>query len=81
MAGPMVDRLLDDSDGDTTSLTQARAHAALEIEAVLSGLSDLRLQIGLAALEGGGQSVQAELAALQARASALSEVHATRWTG
>ena len=80
----MVDRLLVDEDPDTESgdeLRAARDHAAQEIEAVLAGLVDLRLQIGLYALEGGEQSVQAELRALQARASALSEVRATQWSG
>jgi hypothetical protein len=79
----MVDRLLLESDDSEASqgLLRAREHAATELLAVLSGLADLRIQIGLYALEGGEQSVQAELGALQSRARALSEVRTTRWTG
>ena len=79
----MVDRLLSESDDSDASkgLHKAREHAATELQAVLAGLADLRIQIGLYALEGGEQSVQAELGALQARARALSEVRTTRWTG
>lgn len=79
----MVDRLLAESDDTDASqgLVRAREHAATELIAVLSGLADLRIQIGLYALEGGEPSVQAELGALQARARALSEVRTTRWTG
>ena len=79
----MVDRLLAETDDSeaSQSLQRARTHAASELTAVLSGLTDLRIQIGLYALEGGEQSVQAELGALQARARALSEVRTTRWTG
>jgi len=77
----MVDRLLGDGDDPDGALTQARSTAAEELVAVLRGVDSLRMQVGLYALEGGGQSVQDALRALQARATALSEVRSTRWTG
>jgi hypothetical protein len=57
-------------------LRQARAHAGSEIEAVLAGLVELRLQIGLLTLSGGG-SVREQLKALQSRVAALEEVDAS----
>lgn len=79
----LVDRLLattDDHDPVVArsrgALTAARAHAASEIEAVLGGLVELRLQIGMLALAGDSEPVRDRLAALQARARALAEVDA-----
>ena len=76
----MVDRLLrGEADGTAASeLRLARQHAVDEVEAVLSGLSDLRLQLGLYALDGGAVSIRDELRSLQARASALSEVRSVQ---
>ena len=45
---------------------------------MLRGLSDLRLQLGLYALDGGAVSIRDELRSLQARASALSEVRSVQ---
>ncbi|MEQ1569899.1 MAG: hypothetical protein ABMA64_29970 [Myxococcota bacterium] len=56
-----------------TRLTEARAHAAAEVEAVIAELAELRLQVGLLTLAGGG-SVRAQLNQLQARVASLEEV-------
>lgn len=75
----LVDGLLaqpaEDGSRSWGRLHQARRHAASEIEAVLSELAELRLQIGLLTLSGGG-SVRAQLEALQSRVAALEEVEA-----
>lgn len=68
-----------DADGprrQAEALRQARAHAATEIEAVLAGLAELRLQIGLVTLAGQGISVRDQLAGLRSRIAALDEVSA-----
>lgn len=78
----LVDRLLDEARGegavadDLVALRAARDHAATEIEAVLAGVVQLRLQVGLLALEGSDMPVRARLEELRARAAALSEVRA-----
>jgi hypothetical protein len=77
----LVDRLLSDShDTDEevarsmAQLIDARAHAEAEIDAVLSGVAQLRLHIGLAALAGDGASVGDRLRELRARMTALDEL-------
>ena len=76
----LVDRLLEDETTDAEvarshqALAEARSHAAAEIEAVLSGLAQLRLQVGLLALQGEVLPVTERLRELAARAGALDEV-------
>ena len=74
-----VDRVLadadDGTDGAAQSLREARAHAAAEVDAVLSAVAQLRLQVGLLALAGDAVPVQAQLESLMGRANALLEVH------
>jgi hypothetical protein len=56
------------------SLRRARDHAARELEAVLSGLLSLRVQLGLFALAGESEPVRERLAELEARVAALAEL-------
>lgn len=74
-----VDRVLEDTDGvdaDTVAtLVEARRHAVTEIDAVLSAVSRLRLQVGLLALAGEADPVHEQLGHLLQRADALLEVH------
>jgi hypothetical protein len=77
----LVDRVLSDADPSdervrpaVDRLTHARAHAAAEIEGVLAGVVQLRLQVGLLALAGDDHPVRDRLRELAARARALSEV-------
>lgn len=78
----LVDRLLTDASEDPEvqrshqALAEARARAAAEIEAVLSGIAQLRLQVGLLALNGEALPVTERLRELAARAGALEEVTA-----
>lgn len=84
----MVDRLLE-SDGlaqlegaggadelrrSLETLRTARAHAAGEIEAVLAGVLQLRVQLGIQALAGDRQPVRERLREMTARVHALEEV-------
>lgn len=73
-----VDRLLQDADvqasPDGERLRSARARAAAEIEAVLKGLVQLRVQLGLVALAGETAPVREQLDALTARLAALDEL-------
>ena len=75
-----VDRMLTDpairqaEQGDR--LEAARAVAAAEVEAVLKGLVQLRVQLGLVALMGETAPVQDRIRALSARLSAMDEVGA-----
>ena len=57
-----------------TSLRRARDHAHQELEAVLSGLLSLRVQLGLFALAGESEPVRERLAELEARVAALAEL-------
>lgn len=71
----LVDRLLGDADPDASlPLREAREAAADELRAVLDGVVQLRLQIGLAALRGNAASVRDRLSELLARAQAIDEV-------
>ena len=78
----LVDRLLRDTaepqDPDIArshgTLATARAHTAAEIEAVLTGVVQLRLQVGLLALAGDGGGVADRLKQLRARVTAIEEV-------
>lgn len=78
----LVDRLLQDEDGDgdaavaesRAALARARTHAAHEIEAVLAGVVELRLHVGLLSLAGDPLPVRERLRGLRARARALAEV-------
>lgn len=74
----MVDRLLDDEGlrGDPLGdrLREARAHAAAEVEAVLRGLVQLKLQVGLLALVGDTLPVRERMRELGARVRALEEI-------
>ncbi len=73
-----VDRLLaDPAVRDTTEgqkLRRARDQAAAEVEAVLKGLVQLRVQLGLVALAGETGPVRDRLMELSARLTALEEV-------
>jgi hypothetical protein len=55
-------------------LRDARDHAARELEAVLSGLVSLRIQLGLFALAGESEPVRERLVELEARVAALAEL-------
>lgn len=55
-------------------LRRARDHAHQELEAVLSGLLSLRVQLGLFALAGESEPVRERLAELEARVAALAEL-------
>lgn len=74
----MVDRLLDDEalreDPLGNRLREARAHAAAEIEGVLRGLVQLKLQMGLLALVGDTLPVRERMRELGARVRALEEL-------
>lgn len=78
----LVDRLLRDTaapaDPDIArshqALTEARDHAAAEIEGVLSGVVQLRLQVGLLALAGDAVGIADRLRQLRARVTAIEEV-------
>jgi hypothetical protein len=64
------------------TLQAARDRAVSEIEAVLAGLAQLRLQIGLLTLAGPqDSSVREQLQALQARVAALEEVGSVHGSG
>lgn len=75
----MVDALIADvraSSGDAPglpALLSARACAAAEVEAVLQGMVELRLSIGLRSLAGNSVPVQERLGDLRARLGALDE--------
>lgn len=76
----MVDALVVDvrtSSGDApglAALLAARARAAGEVEAVLQGMVELRLSIGLRSLAGNSVPVQERLCDLRARLGALDEI-------
>ncbi|MCB9745539.1 MAG: hypothetical protein H6740_23370 [Alphaproteobacteria bacterium] len=78
-----VDRLLSEEDAlesealaeTRAQLTQARGHAQREIEAVLTEVLQLRIQVGLLALAGEGRPARERLQQLRARVRALDEVH------
>jgi hypothetical protein len=74
----MVDRLLDDEGlrGDPLGerLRDARGHAAAEVEAVLKGVVQLKLQVGLLALVGDTLPVRERMRELGARVRALEEI-------
>jgi len=76
----MVDALVIDvraSSGDAPglgALLDARARAAAEVEAVLQGMVELRLSIGLRSLAGNSVPVQERLGDLRARLGALEEI-------
>jgi len=56
------------------TLRTARSHAAGEIEAVLAGVLQLRVQLGIQALAGDRQPVRERLQEMTARVHALEEV-------
>lgn len=76
----MVDALVADvraSSADAPGLHAllcARARAAAEVEAVLQGMVELRLSIGLRSLAGNSVPVQERLVDLRARLGALDEI-------
>jgi hypothetical protein len=55
-------------------LRRAREHAHRELEAVLAGLLQLRVQLGLFTLAGESEPVRERLAELEARVAALAEL-------
>jgi hypothetical protein len=57
-----------------TRLRSAREHAHRELEAVLAGLVQLRVQLGLFTLAGESEPVRERLAELEARVAALAEL-------
>jgi hypothetical protein len=81
-----VDRLLNETgaqrelvrdasvEAAIAQLRSAREHAHHELEAVLAGLLQLRLQLGLFALAGESEPVRERLAELEARVAALAEL-------
>jgi hypothetical protein len=79
-----IDRLLHETQsgprGDASleaaiaRLRHARDHAARELEAVLTGLVSLRIQLGLFALAGESEPVRERLVELEARVAALAEL-------
>lgn len=74
----MVDRLLQEDalsqDPLSSQLSRARGHAADEVEAVLRGVVQLRVQVGLVALAGDTLPVRDRMRELGARVSALEEL-------
>ena len=82
----MVDRLLASTAADAgrapgvaqgiAQLRRARAATAAEIEAVLDGVVQLRLQIGLRSLAGNSFPVQERLRDLRSRLAAIDELAA-----
>lgn len=74
----MVDRLLSEdalrADPMSEQLTRARGFAGDEIEAVLRGVVQLRVQVGLVALAGDTVPVRDRMAELGARVRALEEL-------
>jgi hypothetical protein len=78
----LVDTLLAEAPQDSDPgvshslqrLRRARAHAASEAEAVLSGVLQLRIQVGLLALAGDALPVRERLLELRARVAALDEL-------
>ncbi|MBL4687059.1 MAG: hypothetical protein JKY37_20860 [Nannocystaceae bacterium] len=76
----MVDALVADVGGASPAvagleaLRGARARAAAEVEAVLDGMVELRLSIGLRSLAGNAVPVQDRLVDLRARLGALDEI-------
>jgi len=74
----LVDRLLEGeaqgAEDSVDALRAARADSQHAVETVLSEVHQLRLQVGLAALAGGGQALAERLRELSARASTLGEV-------
>jgi len=81
-----VDRLLLDTEDQRAlvrdgslelgiaQLRGAREHAERELEAVLTGLIQLRVQLGLFTLAGESEPVRERLAELEARVAALAEL-------
>lgn len=78
----MVDRLLDEQtvanrgSGTAEALRRARARAASEVEAVLDGMVELRLSIGLRALAGNTVPVRERLQDMRSRLAAAREIAA-----
>lgn len=75
----LVDRLLDSPDAASApdaqaTLRTARATAVAEIEAVITGVIELRLQVGLLALHGDTGPVRERLRELRGRIGAFDEV-------
>ena len=72
----LVDRLLEEEPHapSAATLRAAREEAQRDIDAVVSEVSELRLQVGLMALAGDGAQVRARLQELCGRASALDEL-------
>jgi hypothetical protein len=77
----LVDRLLADTaphakavGSGVASLQQARDRAAAEIEAVLAGVMELRVQVGLLTLAGNAAPVRDRLRELRVRIGSLDEV-------
>lgn len=63
-----------------TRLRSAREHAHRELEAVLAGLVQLRVQLGLFTLAGESEPVRERLAELEARVAALAELSSVELT-
>jgi hypothetical protein len=79
----MVDALLHDVSGSVpaagteagiVALRSARARAAHEVEAVVDGMMQLRLSIGLRSLAGNAVPVRERLQDLRARLGAVEEM-------
>lgn len=74
----MVDRLLAEealrADPLAAQLDRARGHAADEIESVLRGVVQLRVQVGLVALAGDTLPVRERMRELSARVRAIEEI-------
>ena len=77
----MVDRMLQDdvvaADPASAPLVEARARAAAEVDAVLRGVVQLRVQVGLLALAGDTAPARDQVGELLARVRALEEITLT----
>lgn len=75
----VVDRLLADpvlaAEPSSGRLLEARSRAAAELEAVLGGVIQLRVSVGLLTLAGDTAGVRARLGELSARVRALEELN------
>jgi len=74
----VVDTILADGGPELLPLRAARARSAAECHAVLQGIRNLRVQLGLLTLAGDTAPVRTQLSALQARVAALEELDQNR---
>ena len=70
----VADRILVDGGEGLDTLQEARERSVAEIEEVLHGVRQFRVQVGLLTLAGDATPVRSRLVELQARVAALEEV-------